>query len=161
MSILRFATPGLSLALTLGITEAAYPNSILTLSAIQTAPTSCIYSDRLDLLRRVQAQDTDVLGIVKELLVEHLGIDTKTQTLYGRSFLIADLGADSLDMVEVIMALEEKFSIEIPDNSWLCRQRDISVDDLVKFVKNPVPAQNDRNPRPSKVVPGAKTKKFQ
>ena len=50
---------------------------------------------------------------VKEIIVEQLGVDPD-QVNAGASF-VDDLGADSLDTVELVMALEEEFGIEIPD----------------------------------------------
>ena len=52
---------------------------------------------------------------VKKIVVEHLGIDESKVT--PDSKFIDDLGADSLDTVELVMAFEEKFSIEIPDDA--------------------------------------------
>lgn len=51
---------------------------------------------------------------VKEIIIDQLGVDEK-QVDSGASF-IDDLGADSLDTVELVMALEEEFDIEIPDD---------------------------------------------
>jgi len=50
---------------------------------------------------------------VKEIIVDQLGVDEKQGT--GPAAFIDDLGADSLDIVELVMALEEAFEIEIPD----------------------------------------------
>lgn len=50
---------------------------------------------------------------VKNIIVEQLGVDV-AQVTEGAKF-VEDLGADSLDTVELVMALEEEFSIEIPD----------------------------------------------
>jgi len=50
---------------------------------------------------------------VKQIISEHLGVDIGQVTL-DASF-VNDLGADSLDTVELVMALEEKFDLEIPD----------------------------------------------
>jgi acyl carrier protein len=50
---------------------------------------------------------------VKEIIVEQLGVDP-TEVVVGASF-VNDLGADSLDTVELVMAFEEEFGIEIPD----------------------------------------------
>jgi len=50
---------------------------------------------------------------VKEIIVDQLGVDEKQVT--GTAAFIDDLGADSLDIVELVMALEEAFEIEIPD----------------------------------------------
>jgi len=55
----------------------------------------------------------DVLAKVKEIIVEQLGVNAD-QVTQGASF-IEDLGADSLDTVELVMAFEEEFDIEIPD----------------------------------------------
>ena len=52
---------------------------------------------------------------VKKIVVEHLGIDESKVTPDAR--FIDDLGADSLDTVELVMAFEEKFNIEIPDDA--------------------------------------------
>ena len=58
---------------------------------------------------------SDIEEQVKKIVVEHLGIDESKVTLDAR--FIDDLGADSLDTVELVMAFEEKFSIEIPDDA--------------------------------------------
>ena len=55
----------------------------------------------------------DVAAKVKEIIIEQLGVD-EAQVTPEASF-IDDLGADSLDTVELVMAFEEKFEIEIPD----------------------------------------------
>ena len=55
----------------------------------------------------------DVEATVKEIIVEQLGVD-EAQVKPEASF-IDDLGADSLDTVELVMAFEDKFDIEIPD----------------------------------------------
>ena len=51
---------------------------------------------------------------VKEIIVEQLGVDASEVTIEAK--FIEDLGADSLDTVELVMALEEEFEIEIPDD---------------------------------------------
>ncbi len=55
----------------------------------------------------------NVLETVKEIVVTELGVDAEEVTL--EASFIDDLGADSLDIVEVVMAFEEEFDIEIPD----------------------------------------------
>jgi acyl carrier protein len=55
----------------------------------------------------------DIEATVKEIIVEQLGVD-EAQVKPEASF-IDDLGADSLDTVELVMAFEEKFEIDIPD----------------------------------------------
>ena len=58
---------------------------------------------------------SDVEEQVKKIVVEHLGIDESKVTPEAK--FIDDLGADSLDTVELVMAFEEKFGIEIPDDA--------------------------------------------
>ena len=58
---------------------------------------------------------SDIEEQVKKIIVDHLGIDGAKVT--SDSKFIDDLGADSLDTVELVMAFEEKFDIEIPDDA--------------------------------------------
>jgi acyl carrier protein len=55
----------------------------------------------------------EIAKIVKDIVVEKLSLDPKTVT--EESAFVEDLGADSLDTVELVMAFEEKFELEIPD----------------------------------------------
>ena len=57
----------------------------------------------------------DISNKVKKIVADHLGIDEAKVT--EESSFIDDLGADSLDTVELVMAFEEKFGIEIPDDA--------------------------------------------
>ena len=57
---------------------------------------------------------SDVLERVKKIVVENLDVEAD-KVVEGASF-IDDLGADSLDLVELVMAFEEEFNIEIPDD---------------------------------------------
>ena len=66
---------------------------------------------------------------VKEIIVEQLGVETTQVT--ERAKFVDDLGADSLDTVELVMALEEEFSIEIPDED---AEKIVSVGDAVKYI---------------------------
>jgi acyl carrier protein len=59
------------------------------------------------------AQVQDVEARVKEIIVEQLGVDAAE--VGTQASFVNDLGADSLDTVELVMALEEEFDIEIPD----------------------------------------------
>jgi acyl carrier protein len=68
---------------------------------------------------------------VKEIIVDQLGVDEK-QVVPAASF-IDDLGADSLDTVELVMALEEEFDIEIPDEE---AEKIASVENAVDYIKN-------------------------
>ena len=56
---------------------------------------------------------SDIAERVKKIVVEHLGVDEGKVT--DTASFIDDLGADSLDTVELVMAFEEKFGLEIPD----------------------------------------------
>ena len=58
---------------------------------------------------------TDTEDKIKEIVVKHLGIDESK--VVPESKFIDDLGADSLDTVELVMAFEEEFGVEIPDDA--------------------------------------------
>ncbi len=77
---------------------------------------------------------SDVADRVKKIVVEHLNVDGE-KVNDGASF-IEDLGADSLDTVELVMAFEEEFGIEIPDDA---AESIVTVGDAVKFIEK---AQN-------------------
>ena len=72
---------------------------------------------------------SDVAERVKKIVVEHLNVDADKVT-DGASF-IEDLGADSLDTVELVMAFEEEFGIEIPDDA---AESIVTVGDAVKYI---------------------------
>ena len=72
---------------------------------------------------------SDIGDRVKKIVVEHLGVDAEKVT-EGASF-IDDLGADSLDTVELVMAFEEEFGIEIPDDA---AESIVTVGDAVKYI---------------------------
>ncbi len=57
---------------------------------------------------------SEITERVKKIVVEHLGVE-KDKVIESASF-VDDLGADSLDTVELVMAFEEEFNIEIPDD---------------------------------------------
>jgi acyl carrier protein len=57
---------------------------------------------------------SDIVAKVKEIIVEQLGVNADQVTPEAK--MIEDLGADSLDAVELVMAIEEEFEIEIPDD---------------------------------------------
>ncbi|EMS71748.1 acyl carrier protein [Ruminiclostridium cellobioparum] len=67
---------------------------------------------------------------VKKLIVEQLGVEE--DDIQMESSFIDDLGADSLDIVELIMALEEEFSLEIPDNE---AEKITTVGDAVEYIQ--------------------------
>jgi acyl carrier protein len=70
---------------------------------------------------------------VKEIIVEQLGVDPAEVTA-GASF-VNDLGADSLDTVELVMAFEEEFGVEIPDDE---AEKIQTVGNAVDYVKTHV-----------------------
>jgi acyl carrier protein len=67
---------------------------------------------------------------VKEIIVEQLGVDASQVTV--EASFVDDLGADSLDTVELVMALEDKFDIEIPDED---AEKITSVGDAIEYLK--------------------------
>ncbi len=73
----------------------------------------------------------EVFDKVKEIIVEQLGVTESSVTL--EASFIDDLGADSLDIVELIMALEEEFDMEIPDAD---AEKIVTVNDVVEYIKN-------------------------
>jgi len=73
---------------------------------------------------------SDVAARVKKIVVEHLGVD-ESKVTESASF-IDDLGADSLDTVELVMAFEEEFNVEIPDDA---AEKIQTVGDAVSFIQ--------------------------
>jgi len=71
-----------------------------------------------------------VFNKVKDIIIEQLGVD-ESEVKPEASF-INDLGADSLDIVELIMALEEEFELEIPDKD---AEKIVTVGDAVEYIK--------------------------
>ena len=74
--------------------------------------------------------DTTALR-VKEIIAENLGVDG-AKVVESASF-VDDLGADSLDMVEMVMALEEEFGLEIPDGE---AEKLTTVSDVIGYIQN-------------------------
>ena len=73
----------------------------------------------------------EIFEKVKKIIVEQLGV-AETSVTMEASF-IDDLGADSLDIVELIMALEEEFDMEIPDED---AEKIVTVSDVVDYIKD-------------------------
>ena len=73
----------------------------------------------------------EVFEKVKEIIVEQLGVAENAVT--EEASFIDDLGADSLDIVELIMALEEEFDMEIPDAD---AEKVVTVGDVVEYIKD-------------------------
>lgn len=74
---------------------------------------------------------SDIAERVKKIVVEHLGVED--DKVKEEASFIDDLGADSLDTVELVMAFEEEFSIEIPDDA---AEKIQTVGDAVNFIKD-------------------------
>jgi acyl carrier protein len=72
---------------------------------------------------------SEVAERVKKIVVEHLGVEAE-KVVEGASF-IDDLGADSLDTVELVMAFEEEFGVEIPDDA---AEKILTVADAISFI---------------------------
>ena len=75
----------------------------------------------------------EVFEKVKAIIVEQLGVSDTAVTM--EASFIDDLGADSLDIVELVMALEEEFDIEIPDTD---AEKVVAVSDVVEYIKENV-----------------------
>ena len=67
---------------------------------------------------------------VKKIVVEHLGVDASKVT--SEASFIDDLGADSLDTVELVMAFEEAFSVEIPEDA---AEKIATVKDAIDYIE--------------------------
>ncbi len=72
---------------------------------------------------------SDVADRVKKIVIEHLGVE-ESKVVESASF-IDDLGADSLDTVELVMAFEEEFGCEIPDDA---AEKILTIKDAVDFI---------------------------
>jgi acyl carrier protein len=72
----------------------------------------------------------DVVAKVKEIIVQQLGVDAEKVT--PEASFVDDLGADSLDVVELVMAFEEEFEVEIPDEA---AEKIATVKDAIEFLK--------------------------
>ena len=72
---------------------------------------------------------SDVAERVKKIVVEHLGVDA--DKVKAEASFIDDLGADSLDIVELVMAFEEEFGVEIPDDA---AEKISTVKDAISYI---------------------------
>lgn len=76
-------------------------------------------------------QDNEIFEKVQDIVAEQLGIERKIVTREAN--FSSDLGADSLDTVELVMAIEEKFGIEIPDED---AEKISNLSQVVDFIKS-------------------------
>lgn len=72
---------------------------------------------------------SETSGRVMKIVVEHLGVDEMKVT--PEASFLDDLGADSLDIVELVMAFEEEFGIEIPDDA---AEKILTVKDAIDYI---------------------------
>lgn len=79
----------------------------------------------------------DIAAKVKAIIAESLGVDINEVT--DQASFVNDLGADSLDTVELVMALEEQFGIEIPDED---AEKIQTVGQAIEYIKNKVSQSN-------------------
>lgn len=79
---------------------------------------------------------SDVSSRVRRAVVEHLGVEI--DRVNDRARFIEDLGADSLDIVELVMASEEEFNIEIPDDA---AEKLLTVGDAIRFIEKALTAE--------------------
>tara|TARA_B100000700_G_scaffold20419_1_gene19896 strand:- start:616 stop:891 length:276 start_codon:yes stop_codon:yes gene_type:complete len=86
---------------------------------------------RFSILEKELTTMSDVSDRVKQIVVEHLGVD-EAKVSDNASF-IDDLGADSLDTVELVMAFEEEFGCEIPDEA---AEKILTVKDAIGFIED-------------------------
>ncbi len=68
---------------------------------------------------------------IRDIIVEQLGVDAEEITV--ESSIIDDLGADSLDIVELVMAFEEEFGVEIPDEA---AEKIATVGDIISYLED-------------------------
>ena len=73
---------------------------------------------------------TETAERVKKIVVEHLGVEAEKVT--EEASFIDDLGADSLDIVELVMAFEEEFGVEIPDDA---AEKITTVNDAITYIE--------------------------
>jgi acyl carrier protein len=86
--------------------------------------------------RTGEEQMSDVAERVKKIVVEHLGVEA--DKVVDNANFIDDLGADSLDTVELVMAFEEEFGVEIPDDQ---AETIVTVGDATKFLEKALAAK--------------------
>ena len=96
----------------------------------QQIPEWAVPTEALDEINSGKRHKTALEQTVEKIIVEQLGVKPEDVKVY--SSFDDDLGADSLDAVELIMALEEKFDIEIPDED---AERITTVGSAIEYIK--------------------------
>jgi acyl carrier protein len=105
------------------------------ISASDRCRPAAVAGDETRLVQRVALKDevgtmSDIADRVKKIVVDNLGVDPDKVT--ENASFIEDLGADSLDTVELVMAFEEEFNCEIPDDT---AETILTVGDAIKFLE--------------------------
>jgi acyl carrier protein len=77
------------------------------------------------------SDESNIESKVRDIIVEQLGVNAEQITNDAK--FIEDLGADSLDVVELVMAFEEEFGIEVPDDE---AEKLVTVGDVVRYVED-------------------------
>ena len=72
----------------------------------------------------------EIFEKLKEIIIDQLGVEEEQVTL--KSTFVDDLSADSLDIVELVMNIEEEFDMEIPDEA---AEKIVTVEDVVKYIE--------------------------
>jgi acyl carrier protein len=80
-------------------------------------------------IKRRKVHMSETADRVKKIVVEHLGVEAEKVT--EEASFIDDLGADSLDIVELVMAFEEEFGVEIPDDA---AEKITTVKDAIDYI---------------------------
>lgn len=75
--------------------------------------------------------DTEIFEKLKGIIVEQLGVEE--DAVKPEATFVEDLSADSLDIVELVMAIEEEFELEIPDQA---AESIVTVQDVINYIKN-------------------------
>ena len=75
--------------------------------------------------------ETEIYEKLKEIIIEQLGVDEGI--IKEEATFVEDLSADSLDIVELVMAIEDEFEIEIPDKA---AESIVTVKDVIDYIKN-------------------------
>ena len=75
--------------------------------------------------------DTEIFEKLKGIIVDQLGVEESA--VKPEATFVEDLSADSLDIVELVMAIEEEFDLEIPDQA---AESIVTVQDVINYIKN-------------------------
>ena len=100
-------------------------NAVAQAASLQSRETGTLSMEQ----EKVKKMSGDIADRVKKIVVEHLGVEEE-KVVENASF-IDDLGADSLDTVELVMAFEEEFGCEIPDDA---AEKILTVKDAITFI---------------------------